>query len=226
MKKAILFDLDGTILDFKKSEEIALKKVFLKRKVLLDEEKVFLYTRINRKFWNMLAEGKMSKEKVVVARFKEFLKELNVPFDPREIAIDYLEALSEEAYFLPGAEEFLEEMKEKGYRMAAVTNGIRFVQENRSRKLNLDRFFEFVLTSEEAGFEKPDPRIFWLALERMNLKKCEIVYVGDDLKSDLEGARNAGIDFILFSPEINIIVENCHVARNFEELKDIIETLR
>jgi putative hydrolase of the HAD superfamily len=108
--------------------------------------------------------------------------------------------------------------------MAAVTNGVKFVQEKRSRKLRLDRFFDFVLTSEEAGVEKPDPHIFWMALERMKLKKEEVLYVGDDLSSDLKGARNTGIDFVLFSPDGDSSGD-FPVARNFEELEKIVEEL-
>ncbi|MBZ4662045.1 YjjG family noncanonical pyrimidine nucleotidase [Thermotoga petrophila] len=224
MKKGVLFDLDGTILDFEKSEDQALKRTFLKYGIPLTEDQVFLYREINRKWWKLLAEGKVSKDVVVVARFEEFLKTLNIPLDPKEVAKDYLEFLSEEAHFLPGAEEFLERLKKKDLRMAAVTNGVKFVQEKRSRKLRLDRFFDFVLTSEEAGVEKPDPRIFWMALERMKLKKEEVLYVGDDLNSDLEGARSTGIDFVLFSPEGDSSGD-FPVARNFEELGKIVEEL-
>ncbi|MCD6551303.1 YjjG family noncanonical pyrimidine nucleotidase [Thermotoga sp.] len=224
MKKAILFDLDGTILDFEKSEEMALKKTFLSHGIPLTEEQVLLYRHINRKWWGMLAEGRASKEYVVVARFEEFLRELEVSLDPKIVAKEYLEFLSEEAYFLPGAEEFLEKMKRKNIRMASITNGVYFVQKKRSRKLKLERFFEFVLTSEEAGFEKPDPRIFQVALERMRLKKEDALYVGDDLKSDLEGAKNAGIDFIFFSPRGDVSTK-FPVAKSFEELERIMEEL-
>ncbi|KAF2960177.1 MULTISPECIES: YjjG family noncanonical pyrimidine nucleotidase [unclassified Thermotoga] len=222
MKKGVLFDLDGTILDFEKSEDQALKRTFLKYGIPLTEEQVFLYREINRKWWRLLAEGKVSKDVVVIARFEEFLKTLDLPLDLGEVAKDYLEFLSEEAYFLLGAEEFLEKLKKKDLRMAVVTNGVKFVQEKRSRKLRLDRFFDFVLTSEEAGVEKPDPRIFWMALERMKLKKEEVLYVGDDLNSDLEGARSTGIDFVLFSPEGDSSGD-FPVARNFEELGKIVE---
>lgn len=183
-----------------------------------------LYKSINRKWWKMLAEKKVSKEEVVVARFEEFLGEIGSLLDPEEVAKEYLEFLSEEAYFLPGAEDFLKELKRNGFRMAAVTNGVRFVQERRSKKLGLERFFEFVLTSEEVGVEKPDPRIFWIALERMGLKKEDALYVGDDPASDLEGARNAGIDFVLFSPSGDVSRE-FPVVRNFEELREILRIL-
>lgn len=224
MKKAVLFDLDGTILDFEKSEETALKKTFLRHGIPLTEEQVLLYKSVNRKWWKMLAEKKVSKEEVVVARFEEFLGEIGSFLDPEKMAKEYLEFLSEEAYFLPGAEGFLKELKRNGFRMAAVTNGVRFVQERRSKKLGLERFFEFVLTSEEVGVEKPDPRIFWIALERMGLKKEDALYVGDDPASDLEGARNAGIDFVLFSPSGDVSRE-FPVVRNFEELREILRIL-
>lgn len=58
----------------------------------------------------------------------------------------------------------------------------------------------------------------------MGLKKEDALYVGDDPASDLEGARNAGIDFVLFSPSGDVSRE-FPVVRNFEELREILRIL-
>ncbi|MFX0061519.1 MAG: HAD family hydrolase [Candidatus Hermodarchaeota archaeon] len=59
--------------------------------------------------------------------------------------------------------------------------------------LNLTEFFDIIIISGEVGVRKPDPRIFSLALEATNLQPTEVVYVGDTLKDDVQGARAAGI---------------------------------
>lgn len=101
MKKAVLFDLDGTILDFEKSEETALKKTFLRHGIPLTEEQVLLYKSINRKWWKMLAEKKVSKEEVVVARFEEFLGEIGSLLDPEEVAKSTLSSSRRRRTFFP-----------------------------------------------------------------------------------------------------------------------------
>jgi len=61
------------------------------------------------------------------------------------------------------------------------------------------KYFDSMIFSEEIGIRKPDPRIFYLAAERLGVQPCEIVHVGDNLKTDVWGAMNAGLKAIHFS---------------------------
>lgn len=69
------------------------------------------------------------------------------------------------------------------------------------RKMNLHRYFSFFVVSAIAGVEKPDPRIFELAIQAANRPRNEIVYIGDSIYHDMDGARGAGIDAILVDRE-------------------------
>jgi len=88
-------------------------------------------------------------------------------------------------------------MKLSGQKMAVLTNGVRAVQEKRAKILKLDRFIEFILSSEQVGKPKPDPALFVEASRLSGISLSECVYIGDDPEVDFKAAKNAGTEFIL-----------------------------
>ena len=80
--KAILYDVDGTLLDFETQEEVALRYCFEKYNLgELSEEKLELYNRINLGYWEMFEKNLITKEKLVVKRFEDYLNKhsLDIP---------------------------------------------------------------------------------------------------------------------------------------------------
>ncbi|WP_236609223.1 YjjG family noncanonical pyrimidine nucleotidase [Mesotoga prima] len=216
--KMYFFDLDHTILDFERSEVESLLELFKARDIDLSEEQVRSYQSINSKWWGYLEKGTRNKEEVVVGRFREYCDSIDVSFDPEELNDEYLTRLSRKAYFLPGAREFLTTLRRQGKRMAIITNGVYRVQHNRFLSAGLPEFFEFSLSSEEAGVAKPDPGIFHEAIRRAGVQRNEVVYIGDSLESDYRGAENAGIDFIWFGKHVRRNKGPVNIARNYDEL--------
>lgn len=226
MKYEIIYlDLDGTLFDFERSEAEALSALMAGGGYSLNIDEIELYKEINKKWWKALSDGKYSKEYIVVARFREFFEIIGFKkITPEEASKSYLIELSKRAYFLPGAENFLLKLKKTGIRMAAITNGVDFVQKNRSRTANLDRFFEFVLTSEKVGKAKPAPDIFFEAARISGVPITRSLYIGDNVETDFAGAKNAGMDFILYAPgkEGRIAPDGLKIAGSYAELLDMI----
>ncbi|AKI97341.1 YjjG family noncanonical pyrimidine nucleotidase [Kosmotoga pacifica] len=225
MKYSIVyFDLDHTLFDFDRTEKEALEVVLAKASADPTPEKVERYKEINAELWKAFSEGKYSKDFIAVERFRRFFDEFGIDgISPEEAGELFVRELSKRGYFLPGAEVFLKKLKALGQRMAVITNGIRKVQESRKQAAKLERFFEFLLTSEEAGRPKPFPDIFYLAAERSGVPLEESVYVGDNLETDYAGAKNAGVEFILYQPEPFEGVDlNIRIARNYDELFEFL----
>ncbi|HEX9819426.1 MAG TPA: HAD-IA family hydrolase [Methylomirabilota bacterium] len=99
----------------------------------------------------------------------------------------------------PGAAEALALAREAGLRTAVISNSNGTVAAILDR-LGLGPHLDFVIDSSEVGVEKPDPRIFQIALDRAGLRAHEAAYVGDLYSIDVVGARAAGLSAILMDP--------------------------
>jgi putative hydrolase of the HAD superfamily len=120
-----------------------------------------------------------------------------------------------------GTSEALEALRAAGYRLAVISNSDGRAVEGLAAA-GLLAHFEAVIDSELVGCEKPDPRIFLTALERMGLSPAEALYVGDIYEVDVVGARRAGLDVILLDPLGNHPGRDVRVARSLREVVEIV----
>lgn len=130
----------------------------------------------------------------------------------------------------PRTNSTLINLKSKGYRMGVISNGITIKQWEKLIRLGIYHFFDEVITSDEVGFEKPHPRIFEEALNRMNCVPSKAVMVGNKFSEDMMGAVNAGMSAILVNSKLTskeeeyIEKENLDVKviDNIRDLNDIL----
>ncbi len=99
----------------------------------------------------------------------------------------------------PDAPRALATLSERGYRLAVVSNADGRVR-GLLERAGLSPLFELIVDSAEAGVEKPDPRIFLSATERLRLEPAACAYVGDIYEIDIVGARSAGLEALLIGP--------------------------
>ena len=123
-----------------------------------------------------------------------------------------------------GTADTLVELRRRGYRMAVISNADGHV-ERLLETVGLRPYFEFVLDSSVVGIDKPDPRIFHMAAERMGIEPAEAVYVGDIYEIDVQGARAAGMRAILVDPLWRWNDHDCPRVRGIDELPDALERL-
>ena len=93
------------------------------------------------------------------------------------------------------------------------------------KKLKLDNYCSSIVTSEEAGREKPHPYMFMLSLRKLNLKANEVCVIGDNFKKDIFGARNLQIDAIWFNHDRKHEIfddSNIKEINNFKEILKIV----
>lgn len=205
MKYKILFvDIDDTLLDFQKSEEIAIRKLLSKYINNLTEDIVKDYKQINVNYWKMFERGEIEREALLIARFKDLFEKYNCFVeDYSKINEEYFSILSSVPIELDGAYEFLEKVF-KDMKIYAITNGVKRVQTKRLSMVNITKFFEKIYISEEVGFQKPEQQYFDYVLKDLGYpNKNDIVILGDSLTSDIQGGINCGIDTIWFNPHKN-----------------------
>ena len=200
MIEFLFLDLDDTILDFKKAEYIAIGKTIADFGVDPTEEIRHRYHLINKWHWEQLEKGTMTREEILVGRFKVLFEELGVQVDAEKVARTYEKNLATGHWFLPGAEEAVESLSQK-YRLFLASNGTASVQKGRMTSANLYRFFEQSFVSQELGHNKPSKAYFDAAIARIpgfDPEKC--LMVGDSLTSDILGGKNAGIHTVWVNP--------------------------
>lgn len=198
---AILFDLDDTLIDFKKSEEISLKKCYDRYFHHLSAWEPFQnhYTEINRALWNQAEAGKLSISEISTKRFEALSEFYCIPFLP-EIPYFYEEKLVDHSDWIEGAEELLTMLQTKAIPVGFVTNGFTHLQKNKVKKLGVSRFSTVIVISEECGVAKPHPKIFQRALELIPSQPGTTLMVGDSLTSDGQGAKNISMPFCWYNP--------------------------
>lgn len=96
-----------------------------------------------------------------------------------------------QAKILPGVKEFLEELRLLGIPTAVVTDLTAQIQFRKLIYFQLDGYFDYIVTSEEAGADKPSPAPFRLALEKFGYPKGPVWMIGDHAQNDIEGAKSA-----------------------------------
>jgi len=112
----------------------------------------------------------------------------------------------------------LNTLKERGLILGILTNASQDMNAI-ARKLGLESVVNFIITSQEAGSDKPHPQMFLMALKRAGVAASESVHVGDQYEIDVVGARGAGIKPILIDRyDISDDVTDCPHIRDLTEL--------
>jgi HAD superfamily hydrolase (TIGR01549 family) len=120
-----------------------------------------------------------------------------------------------------GVPETLEELRRMGLALVVVSNAngrLKLLFE----RLRLAPFFDVMLDSAEEGVEKPDPRLFQLALDRSRAILAETLHVGDLYHVDVEGARRAGLDAVLLDAADLYQGYDCVRIRDLTELPGVV----
>lgn len=221
--KYLLFDADGTILDFRRTESVALERVFSSLNIPYIPENISKYKEINLKCWRLLEENKMTQKKLSEERFRLFLKEMERSDDPFEVGVLYTSLLSRNGYLIDGARNMLSSLE--NYKKSLITNGVIETQNRRIDSLDIRRYFERVFISEEIGVNKPDKRFFDCVLKLLKIERKDAVIIGDSIESDIMGGVNSGIDTIYLSFDGKRSEEATYNAKSYEELVDIIKRL-
>ncbi len=199
---AVLFDADGTLLDYKRSESYALENAL--ESLGLDSQStdyVSCYRAINKTLWGELEKGRLSSGELRVLRFEILFSETGVRADASIFSRMYLDFLSQTGFLLPCAAEVLEYLHKK-YVLILITNGFQEVQYSRLKKAGIFEYFDPIIISEEVGAKKPDEDFFSETFRRVkDVEKSEALLVGDSLSSDILGGERFGIDTCWYNPD-------------------------
>ncbi|OPA81220.1 L-2-haloalkanoic acid dehalogenase [Paenibacillus selenitireducens] len=188
MLRAIIFDLDGTLLD----RDTSLLDFIYKQ-----YERVTAFHHVDvqdyaERFIALDQRGYVWKDKVYQTLIEEF--KANITWE--ELLQDYTEKFQYHCKGFPHLVEMLDFLRAQGMKLAIITNGYEEFQANNIRALGIEDYFDVIMISEREGLRKPDPEIFRRTLELLGVTAEDSIYVGDHPINDVVASRKVGMQAI------------------------------
>ncbi|MBE5865036.1 MAG: noncanonical pyrimidine nucleotidase, YjjG family [Lachnospiraceae bacterium] len=207
--KAVLWDVDGTLLDFLSVQRIAITRCLQDVGVEVTEEMVARYSQINDGYWKKLELGEVTKEELHRRRFTDLFDEYGIMgVDVELFRSQYLDILANTYAYIDGAMEICKSLHGK-VRQYVITNGVEAVQ---TKKLRLSGFYDLmdgIFISEQIGCPKPHEGFFDYCMNAIgDLQKEELLIVGDSLTSDIKGGVLYGIPTCWYRPQETCLADS------------------
>jgi len=229
--KAVFFDFVGTLIT-KAGENVTHQNIV--REVLrwarrsdLDPLKIWEeYEGESSKLFKELAGKPYVKIREVDTEAMRIVGErygFEVPEDFWGISIAMHEKFGE---LFPDAVDTIKSLKSIGLHVGIVTDSDNDYIEAHLKALGIYDLFDSITTSEDAGFYKPHPKPFQLALEKAGVKPKEALYVGDNPAKDCVGAKNVGMTSVLLDPDASrqSLWGNCDFV--VSKLLDVLDVVK
>ena len=220
----ILWDVDGTLLDFGAAEEAAIRSLFADFGLgVCTDAMLARYSEINRNYWRALERGEMTKPEILTRRFEDFFaaEGLSGP-SPAEFNAAYQTRLGDTIVYCDGSDKLVASLHGK-VRQYAASNGTVAAQTRKLARSGFDRFMDGIFLSERIGYEKPAKEFFDAVFREIGEeRRASSIIVGDSLTSDIAGANRAGIKSCWYNPRG---AENGTNAKPDFEIKDLREIL-
>lgn len=198
--KTLLFDADGTLLDFEAAEKKALEYTFHIHGYPFTETIRNRYLEMNAVLWKAYEDGELTRKEVIYTRFGSLFQELGIEDDGIAFEDGYQHQLGQGHDRIYHAMEVIQTFAQS-HDLYIVTNGVSATQYSRLQDAGLDPYFKKVFVSEEMGYRKPMIEYFDYCFSRIpNIQTSNTLIIGDSLTSDMQGGVNAGIDTCWYNP--------------------------
>lgn len=223
--QTILLDVDGTLLDFKASEDYALKKTFASHGIHLTEKIKTRYHAINTNLWKQYELGKIDRDTVLYTRFDTLSQEFQLDLDGISFENQYQTLLGEGHYLLPDALELVQYLHQH-YDLYVVTNGVEQTQKKRLAASTLDQYMKGIFISGQIGYQKPQIEYFEYCFSHIpNITLEKTLIIGDSLSSDIQGGINAKIDTCWFNEHHEIAPDTLNITYEIHQLRELYKIL-
>ena len=205
--KDLFIDFDDTLYDTHGNAVIALRETFeafnLKR--YFPDPQVFYdaYWMANIDLWTRYSKGEITRDYLIVERFRRPLSVGNGLDVTEGLCLEmsdrFLDFCSTKPGVVEGAHELMDYLRGCGYRMHMCSNGFHEVQYKKLEACGLKDYFDTIILSEDAGFNKPSPQYFDYAFRQSGAQRETTLMIGDNLQTDILGALASGIDAMLYN---------------------------
>ena len=187
MLRAILFDLDNTILDRRGSLDFHLRQ---QARRLPNTFAAISFEDYVDTFMEFDDNGYAARAEV----FQGVERSLRLPSGTGDTLLNDLQAhFPDECVPFPKAHTVLSSLRDSGFGLGLITNGAAVWQQRKVDSLGVASYFDVILISEVEGVRKPDPEIFRRAIDALGVSADEAIMVGDNPEADIQGAKSFGM---------------------------------
>lgn len=218
--QAVLFDLDQTLLDRTTSLKRFLNwQVDCLQLVPKSEKEKFIQC-----FLELDANGTVWKDVVYRQLIRKFkMAQFNTQELEQQLLNSYIQDFHQFCVAFEGVDTVIHTLFEAGYSLGLISNGKTPFQENNFQALGLSEYFSCVLVSEAVGLRKPQAEIFKMACQQLNVLPEQCIMIGDNEIADIQGAKNIGMQTILFNAEQEIkLTQADDQIHSFKEILPMI----
>ena len=187
MIKAVLFDLDGTLLNRDESVTRFIDNQYERLIEIVGHIPKETYCR---RFIELDNRGYVWKDKV----YEQLVREFGVTrLNSGDLLQDYINEFSNHCVPFPNLHNMLQKLKDYDLMLGMITNGYGQFQLDNIKALNIEHYFNTILISEWENIKKPNPKIFEKALKELNVKPHQSVFIGDHPENDVKASKNVGM---------------------------------
>ena len=186
MIKAIIFDMDGVLVDSEPFHVEIEKQQFNRHKIQVSDIEHQQYLGVaSDVMWH-----KIAKNHTLNISLEELIQQ------NRTETIRYFSELKE-IPVMPGLVDLLEKLKKKNYRLAVASSSFPEIIELILEKTDLKKYFQIIVSSQEAGKCKPEPDVFLLAAQKLGVKPEDCLVI-EDSKNGIRAAKSAKMKCIAY----------------------------
>jgi len=226
MIKAVLFDVDDTLLDFDACAAKAVQYAAAKTGLEQDADAIYRgFCEYNPVLWRRIENGEITRQELRRTRWRLVFSAIGAEGDPLLFERWFARGLARGADAMTGAHELLAYLAPR-YRLLIASNAPRAQQYSRLTHAGMLDLFTAVVTSEEVGAHKPDPAFFDACFARLpDVLPGEAMMIGDSLSADIAGAAAYGIHTCWYNPSGLPLPADCHPEHIVDSLTAVREFL-
>ena len=228
MITTILWDVDGTLLNFLAAEKAAIRSLFEEYHLgVCSDEMLKRYSSINKNYWEMLERGEIEKKALLVGRFRDFFEKEGIDSSlAAEFNEKYQLRLGDTIVYCDDSLEIVNSLRGQ-VKQYVVSNGTVIAQTKKLRLSGLGELMDGIFLSEELGVEKPSVRFFDQVFAKIGpVDRSEVMIVGDSLTGDIRGGNNAGILTCWYNPEGTAAKEAVRIDHEIRDLHEVYVLLK
>lgn len=227
MVRAVIFDIDNTLYSYDDAHAVAWEALcaYAREQLEMDAD---TFARCHKAAQTIVKE-RLGADCAALhnrqLRYQVLLEENNKPIR-HAIAMNdlYWSTLIAAATPTPGILECLAALKERGVTLGIGTDMTVDYQLKKLVALQMLRYFDFIVSSEEVNVEKPNEKLFRCCAHKANARLEDCVFVGDSLKKDVLGSQNAGMQAVWYCPQEPVRAQHPHIRSisHYDQLREML----